>query len=286
MTLSSVPVFARSRPSASLPSMRQRIVPSRPATGSEATYSAWSGNRPHIARSSVTSWRALKRFVSFSPEPFFMTYVPRGTPTSARKSSMTSTPFAHEPGAPFTWAPSVFTSCSATKLFEVLLSRRTISPSDSDCATWTSRAPCGTVPGRTRPANFTPRSSSSRRSVWPEVARGVVDPPPHDLLPAPLRDPALHDDPLARPRGDRRDDEPPPRPRGHRRRAHVHVEEVARRLELDARLAAAPVAGADVDRDGVPVERGRAGRREVALVPGLLVEARADAAHRRRRTRR
>jgi hypothetical protein len=53
--------------------MRQRVVPSLPATGSAARKSGIAGKRRHISRSSVTAWRALKRFVSLSPEPFFMT---------------------------------------------------------------------------------------------------------------------------------------------------------------------------------------------------------------------
>jgi len=52
--------------------MRQRMVPSRAATGSDTTYSGCSGNRAHMVRSTVTSCRAEKRLVSFSPEPFFM----------------------------------------------------------------------------------------------------------------------------------------------------------------------------------------------------------------------
>ena len=68
-TFSSVPVLARSRPAASLPSIRVRKVPSRAATGSEARNSAATGKRRHIAVNTVTSWCAERRLVSLSPEP-------------------------------------------------------------------------------------------------------------------------------------------------------------------------------------------------------------------------
>ena len=147
--------------------MRQRIVPSRPATGSDVTYSAWSGKRDHIARSSVTSWRALKRFVSFSPEPFFITYAPRGMPMLGEELlAVASTPFDHDPGAPFASAPRVFRSCSATKLFEVLFSRRTISASVLRLRdVHELRAGEGPVPVRIAPVTFTPRSARSFASV-------------------------------------------------------------------------------------------------------------------------
>jgi len=101
--------------------MRQRMVPSRPATGREVRNSGQKVERPRIARRSVTVWRALNRFASFSPDPF-------ASRRSARDADLREEllhdldPVAHDPGAPRLSAPSDFRICSATKLFEVLLS--------------------------------------------------------------------------------------------------------------------------------------------------------------------
>ena len=73
VTRSSVPVFARSRPAASVPSMRRRMVPSRAAIPREETNSEATGNRFHTACKRVASWRAVNRLVSFSPLPFLST---------------------------------------------------------------------------------------------------------------------------------------------------------------------------------------------------------------------
>ena len=73
VTRSSVPVFARSRPAASVPSMRSRMVPSRAAMPSEEMNSAATGKRFHTACSSVAICRGVKRLVSLSPLPFLST---------------------------------------------------------------------------------------------------------------------------------------------------------------------------------------------------------------------
>ena len=73
MTRSSVPVFARRRPAASVPSMRSRIVPSRAAIPSDETNSDATGKRFHTACRRVAICLAVKRLVSLSPLPFFRT---------------------------------------------------------------------------------------------------------------------------------------------------------------------------------------------------------------------
>src|SRR5207237_1260916 len=77
VTRSSVPVFARNRPAASVPSMRSRMVPSRAAMPSEDTNSEATGNRFHTACKSVAICRAVKRLVSVRPLPFVSTEVPQ-----------------------------------------------------------------------------------------------------------------------------------------------------------------------------------------------------------------
>ncbi len=108
------------------------MVPSRAAMPSEETNSEATGNRFQTAWSSVASWRAVKRFVSFKPLPFLSTYVPRGMPSSAKRSSATSRPLGHEPGVPFSSAPSVLITISAMKLEETLFMSRMISPSSGE----------------------------------------------------------------------------------------------------------------------------------------------------------
>ena len=132
VTRSSVPVFARNRPAASVPSMRSRMVPSRAAIPSEETNSEATGNRFQTAWSNVAICLAVKRLVSFSPLPFFSTYVPRGIPSSASRSSATSSPLGHDPGIPFSSAPSVFTSISAMKFEDALFMSWMISASSGD----------------------------------------------------------------------------------------------------------------------------------------------------------
>ena len=138
VTLSSVPVLARSRPAASVPSIRSRIVPSRAAMPSEETKSAATGNRFQTAMSRVIIWCAEKRLVSFSPLPLRSWYEPRGMPSSPSSSCVTSMPLGQVPGAPFSSAPSVLTSISAMKFEEALFMSRTTSESSSESEEATS----------------------------------------------------------------------------------------------------------------------------------------------------
>ena len=132
VTRSRVPVLARSRPAASVPSMRRRSVPSRAAMPRDETNSAATGKRFQIAVSKVTIWCAEKRLVSLRPLPFFSWYEPRGRPSSASRSWVTSIPFAQVPGAPRSSAPRVLRSISAMKFEDTLFMSRTMSASSSE----------------------------------------------------------------------------------------------------------------------------------------------------------
>ena len=174
MTFSNVPVLARSRPAASVPSMRRRIVPSRAAMPSDETKSAAIGNRFHTVVSTVIIWCAEKRFVSFRPLPLRSWYDPRAMPTSASSSCVTSMPLGHVPGGPLSSAPSVFTSISAMKFEDTLFMSRMMSDSSSESYEASSTADAGTAPGFTRAPTWMRRCLSARRSVCPKYMAGSV----------------------------------------------------------------------------------------------------------------
>ena len=129
VTFSSVPVLARIRPAASVPSIRIRIVPSRAAMPSELTNSAATGKRFHTAESSVVMWCAEKRLVSLSPLPLRSWYVPCLIPISPSSSSVTAMPLGQVPGTPLISAPRVLMSISAMKFEDILFMSRTMSAS-------------------------------------------------------------------------------------------------------------------------------------------------------------
>lgn len=85
----------------------------------------------------------------------------------SRKSSTASMPFTWLPGTPFTSAPTVLISCSATKFDEFLLSRLSTMSSVSLAAVVSSFALPGTEPA-TRPFTFTPRCCSNCLRVKPK----------------------------------------------------------------------------------------------------------------------
>ena len=172
--MSSVPVLARSRPAASVPSIRSRIVPSRAAMPSEETNSAATGKRFQTAVSSVIIWCAEKRFVSFSPLPLRSWYDPRAMPSSARRSCVTSIPFGQVPGAPLISAPSVFTSISAMKFEDTLFMSRMMSDSSSESYDASSTAEGGTTPAFTRGPTRMRRCLRASRSVCPKYIAGSV----------------------------------------------------------------------------------------------------------------
>ncbi len=107
-----------------------------------------------------------------------------------------------------------------------------------------------------------------------EVEGGVVDPAPHHVGPRAHRQPPLHHHPLLALALLGRDLYPRAAARPHGHRPDVDREERARRLDDDPRPLPGPVAGGDVDLDGVPVEGEGAGGGQVGAVPLLLVEAR------------
>jgi hypothetical protein len=149
--------------------MRERTVPSLPTVPRLERYSGCEVKWWLAQESSLTTWLAEKRLVSLSPEPFFITYEPRGMPTScSRKSSMASTPLGQEPGTPLPAAPRHFTSCSAMKLEEVLFILRTARSSGS--LSWLKRtlASAGVTACLRRPRNLMPRALSSSRKVAPK----------------------------------------------------------------------------------------------------------------------